>query len=120
MVMKEGKRLQIWATERGLNEQISDRNGLVSNIVEELGEWLEAWKNGDEHGKIDSLADIVVFAKVEMIKLGYSPDKVLKETIKEISSREGEWSTKDNKWRKYETIEAKAKWYKASYKNCGL
>jgi hypothetical protein len=55
-----------------------------------------------------------------MIKLRYNPDKVLRETIKEISSREGEWSTKDNKWRKYETIEAKAKWYKASYKNCGL
>lgn len=44
--------------------------------------------------------------------------KAMLETYKEIDSRTGEWNEEKQKWLKYKTPEAMAKWYKANYKSC--
>ena len=114
------KNLIKWAKERGISEQESVRNDFIANIVEELAEWQKAFDNNDEHEKIDALSDIIVFAKTEILKFGYNPDKVQKETFKEINSRTGAWDEKSGKWLKDKTPEAKKLWYKADYSNCKL
>jgi len=114
-----GEKLIKWANER-FPGQKENRNGLVANVTEELGEWLQACDQDDAHEKIDSLADISVFVQVEMAKMGYHPDKVLEETYKEINSRTGAWSEKDQKWKKFKTPEAVAKWVKADYSKCKI
>ena len=47
--------------------------------------------------------------------MGYDFIKCLEETIKEISSRSGEYDPDTKKWVKDTSKEAKAKWYKANY-----
>ena len=42
----------------------------------------------------------------------------MQETIKEISSRVGEYDESKKKWIKDKSPEAMAKWYKANYKEC--
>ena len=69
------ERIKDWSDERLITFQEPDRNGFVSMIVEELGEFLEA---KDDHGRIDAMADIIVFAYGEMAKYGYNGDKVMK------------------------------------------
>ncbi len=115
-----GSQLVSWSTEREIDKQNPDRNGYCANVTEELGEWLKAWDDDDEHEKIDALGDNIVFSGTEMIKMGYNPDKVLAEVFKELNSRTGAWSDEDQKWKKFKTEEAKSKWYKADFKGCKL
>jgi len=84
--MTNFERIKEWSDERLITQQDPDRNGFVSMIVEELGEFLEA--KSDE-GRIDAMGDIIVFAYGEMAKYGYNGDKVMDEVIREISSRTG-------------------------------
>ena len=51
-------------------------------------------------------------------QLGYDPYKCMLETIKEISSRTGEYDESIGKWVKDKSPEAVAKWYKADYDRC--
>ena len=110
-------RIKDWSDERLITFQEPDRNGFVSMIVEELGEFLEA---KDDHGRIDAMADIIVFAYGEMAKYGYDGDKVMDEVIKEISSRVGAYDPNTKKWQKDRSPEAQAKWYQANFNNCKL
>lgn len=110
--------LELWAEERGFNSQSPSREGLTTNVVEELGEWIEAWKQNDEHEKVDALSDIIVFCSTELLKMGYDPEKVVKETYREIQSRRGSWNSEGTKWVKDESPEAKASWIKSDYTNC--
>ncbi len=110
--------LELWAEERGFNHQSPSREGLCTNVVEELGEWIEAWKQNDEHEKVDALSDIIVFCSTELLKMGYDPEKVVKETYREIQSRSGSWNSEGTKWVKDESPEAKASWIKSDFSKC--
>lgn len=111
------ERIKEWSDERLITQNPPDRNGFVSMIVEELGEFLEA-KTDD--GRIDAMADIVVFALGEMAKYGYNGDQVMDEVIKEISSRTGAYDPATKKWQKDKSPEAQARWYTADFTNCKL
>ena len=118
--MEIGEKLIYWAVERNIKSQPVSRNGLCANITEELGEWLNAFDENDEHEKVDALADIVVFAMVEMTKMRYHPDKVMIEAHKEINSRTGAWDENIQKWVKNKSPEAKKLWYKADFSDCKI
>lgn len=111
-------RLRAWAISRGIAMQQPDRNGFVANITEELGEYLEAFKNGDQDGKIDAIADIRVFCATELVKEGYDIEKVDNEVLLVVESRIGEWDETNNKFQKDTSEEAKANWYEPCYKKC--
>ena len=111
------ERIKEWSDERLITQQTPDRNGFVSMIVEELGEFIAAT---DNNGRIDAMADIIVFAYGEMAKYGYHGDKVMDEVIKEISSRVGAYDPETKKWQKDKSPEAQAKWYSADFTNCKL
>jgi hypothetical protein len=112
------ERIKAWSDERLITQQTPDRNGFVSMIVEELGEFLEAGEDVD--GRIDAMADIIVFAYGEMAKYGYHGDKVMGEVIKEINSRVGAYNPETKKWQKDKSPEAQAKWYTANFSDCKL
>lgn len=112
------ERIKEWSDERLITQQTPDRNGFLAMIVEELGEFLEAGDNIE--GRIDAMADIIVFAYGEMAKYGYHGDKVMNEVIKEISSRTGAYNPETKKWQKDKSPEAQARWYTADFTNCKL
>lgn len=112
------ERIKAWSDERLITQQAPDRNGFISMIVEELGEFLESGDNID--GRVDAMADIIVFAYGEMAKYGYHGDKVMDEVIKEISSRVGAYNPETKKWQKDKSPEAQAKWYSADFSKCKL
>lgn len=111
------ERIKEWSDERLITQNDPDRNGFLAMIVEELGEFLEA---KTVEGRIDAMADIIVFAYGEIAKYGYNGDKVMDEVIKEISSRTGAYNPDTKKWQKFTTDEAKAKWYTADFTTCKL
>ena len=106
-----------WSDERLITQQEPDKNGLVAMIVEELGEFIEA---EDTDGRIDALADMVVFCLGEMAKYGYDGDKVMAEVMKEINSRVGAYVPETKKWQKDKSPEAQANWYTADFTDCKL
>lgn len=110
-------RIKEWSDERLITQQEPDRNGFLAMIVEELGEFLEA---KTVEGRIDAMADIIVFAYGEIAKYGYDGDKVMDEVIKEISSRTGSYNPETKKWQKDKSPEAQARWYTADFTNCKL
>lgn len=109
------RRIKEWSDERLITQQEPDRNGFVSMIVEELGEFISS---DSTDGRIDAMADIVVFALGEMAKYGYDGDKVMDEVIKEISSRTGAYDPATKKWQKDKSPEARSRWYTADFTNC--
>ena len=109
------KRLKAWSDSRGISRQEPNRNGFNANIVEELGEFLDAAKKNDIGESVDAIADIMVFSATELVKMGYNIEKVMDQVLLEIESRTGEWDDKNKKFQKYLTDEAKALWVKADY-----
>ena len=109
------KRLKDWSDSRGISKQEPNRNGYTANIVEELGEYLEAAKKGDEGESVDAICDIMVFSATELVKMGYDIEKSMNQVLLEVESRTGEWDDKNKKFQKYLTDEAKALWVKADY-----
>jgi len=67
-----------------------------------------------------ALVDIVRLAFRSLHDMGYNHELCMNETIKEISSRTGEYNEETGKFEKYTTPEAKALWYKADYESCKL
>ena len=115
--MSNFTRIKEWSDERLITQQEPDRNGFLAMIIEECGEFLEA---NDTEGRIDAMADMIVFAYGEMAKYGYDGDKVMDEVIKEISSRTGAYNPEVSKWLKDKSPEAQARWYKADFSKCKL
>jgi len=111
------ERIKQWSDERLITQQEPDRNGFVSMIVEELGEFLES---KDDHGRVDAMADMIVFCYGEIAKYGYDGDLVMNEVIKEISSRTGAYDPKTKKWQKDKSPEAQARWYSADFDKCRI
>jgi len=70
-----------------------------SFIAEEMSEGLRA---NDVDGKIDALADIVVFATGAMKKAGYNPNIIMEEVMKHIESDKGYYDDKQGKYIKTE------------------
>lgn len=69
---------------------------------------------------LEDFLPILALIKKEVNNLGYDLDIAMDETIKEISSRKGSYNSKLKKWVKDCSEEAKAKWYKADYRNAKL
>jgi hypothetical protein len=69
----------------------------MDKLEEELQEFKDAYLLNDIDGMIDALNDIKVIASGEEVKLGYNPELCLKQTVKEISSRE-QCPTQAAKW----------------------
>ena len=68
-------RLRAWTISRGIAAQEPNRNAFCANITEELGEYLEAFKSGNQNEVIDAIADIRVFCATELVKMGYEHRK---------------------------------------------
>ena len=60
----------------------------LAKLEEELQEFRDAFEANDVDGMVDALQDITVIAAGETVKLGYNPELCLKQTVKEIYSRE--------------------------------
>lgn len=84
----------------------------------DVGSTDEEYKKDPEHCAVDAYADIIVFAVGAIMKLGYDPQRVIKEVGKEINSRIGE--IVDGKFQKDTSDKAKAEWYKADYSQAKL
>ena len=69
-----------------------------ANILEEFHEFLKASVEDNENGQVDALADIIVFSVGALHKMGYNPESVMQETLKEILSRKGELNESTGKW----------------------
>lgn len=60
----------------------------MEKIEEELQEFRDAYAANDIDGMVDALQDMIVIVAGETVKLGYNPELCLKQTVKEISSRQ--------------------------------
>jgi len=67
------ERASDWSESRGITQQSSNVDDYIKNVVEELGERILAFKEDDEDGKIDAVADISVFTLTELFKRCYEP-----------------------------------------------
>jgi len=111
MGQKMFNELKEWREERGLQNKVGN---IEANIAEELTELLRATTVED---KIDALCDMIVFSVNAIEAMGYDAEIAMRETIKEISSRKGDFNPELNKWQKFKTPEAMALWYSANYNN---
>ena len=101
----------------------------LAKLEEELHEFRDAFKANDVDGMIDALQDITVIAAGETVKLGYNPELCLKQTVKEISSRQQDpvqataWANDQKllgeKWLKNREQDP-ATLYSADYSTCKL
>ena len=101
----------------------------LEKLNEEFEEFEEGFVKADTHEMIDALSDLIVIAAGEMVKLGFNPELCLKQTVKEISSREqcpdqaASWATGDRmpgeKWLKNPKQDP-ATLYSADYSTCKL
>ena len=106
------ERIIEWNKERNLTgfNEYTERNLLL----EEYDEFEDACYNGNIDEMVDALCDIIVVATGSLFKLGYNPDQVMNETLKEIESRKGEINKETGKFEKFKDIET----YKAEYDKC--
>ena len=101
----------------------------LAKLEEELQEFREAYEANDIEGMVDALQDLTVIAAGETVKLGFNPELCLKQTVKEISSRE-QWPDQAASWAKGDRMPGE-KWlknrdqdpatlYSADYSTCKL
>ena len=113
-----------------------DRYGTTFNFTkameklnEELEEFDKAFTETDTDEMVDALADLIVIAAGEMVKLGFNPELCLKQTVKEITCREQDpvqaanWAAGQKqlgeKWLK-NSKQDPATLYTADYSTCRL
>lgn len=139
------KKLREWRKDRHL--ELQDHKVYIENIYEEL---LEAYytkefiqevkqefkenllqddiKVASEHEVVDAIADIIVFSINQLELMGYDANKVMNETIKEISSRKQDpvqqeiWFKSGfdgTKWQKDLSQDINTL-YKANYQGCKI
>lgn len=82
--MKWKDSLRTWRRDRNITQP---QGTYVSMITEELEEYIDAQNDSDIEGMIDAIADIIVLSTNEMELMGYDLDMVMKQVLKEISSR---------------------------------
>ncbi len=100
--MKWKQSLTKWRENRRITKPLDDFEGAIES---EVDEYTVANTANDSHEKVDACGDIIVFAANQLALLGYDVDLVMKEVIKEISSRNQnpaqaarDWS--EEKWEK--------------------
>ena len=106
-----------------------DFNKAMSKLQEEMEEFSDGFTKADTHEMVDALADIIVIAAGELVKLGFNPELCLKQTVKEISSREqcpeqaARWASNNKqpgeKWLKNPS-QPQSTLYTADYSTCKL
>lgn len=69
-------------------------------LDEEIQEFLYATSIEDDAKTVDALCDLVVVALGAVHQLGYDPEMSLKETVKEVLSRQGSINPTTGKWEK--------------------
>lgn len=80
-----------------------------------LKEEFQEFVNADsEHMLVDALCDLIVVSTGALYKLGYSPEDAIKETLKEINSRNGLLNLETGKWEK-DLNQDPSTLYKANY-----
>ena len=104
-----------WNISRNLTEFNPDNE--IRLLSEELAEFITAVNNDDEYEMVDALADLIVVAIGGIYKLGYTPEKVLIEVHKEISSRQGAINPLTGKWEKSPNQDLRNR-YTADYSTC--
>lgn len=122
--MKWKDSLAQWRKSRNIT---APQGAYVASIQEELEEYTEALNASDEHEMVDALADIMVFTANEMALMGYNLDLVMKQVVKEISSRQqspsqaSEWNDygPSGKWQKWKE-QPENTLYKANFSSCKL
>ena len=87
-------------------------------LAEELDELARGIRLKDDVEIVDALADLIILSTNHIEQMGYDLDLVMKETVKEISSRTGAVNPETGKWEKDTSPEAQANWYKAKYSTC--
>ena len=108
-----------WSISRGINRQEPNRNAYIANKVEELGEYAEAFKKGNMNDVIDAIVDSMVFDITELGKHNIDPTLALKEVLKVLNSRVGDWDKHTGKFIKDTSDYAKSLWYDPNYlENC--
>ena len=107
----------------------TDFNGdtAVAKLREELQELIDGITIGNTDEIVDALSDIIVIATGELTKLKYNPELVLKQTVKEISSRQQDpeqakaWAAGNRqpgeKWKKDKSQDPSTL-YTADYSTC--
>ena len=106
-----------------------DLDRALDKLKEELQEFIDASETQYEYGQVDALNDIIIIATGELIKLGYNPELTLKQTVKEITSRQQDpaqakrWVINDKqpgeKWLKNQN-QPESTLYTADYSTCKL
>jgi len=98
-----------------------DVSGYVLNKMEELIEYTQAMRKGDENEVVDAIADSSVFDATELTKMGYDIELTMNEVLMVVESRKGQWDDGLGKFMKDKSPEAIEKWYEPNYiKNCKL
>lgn len=122
--MKWKDSLRVWRRDRNI---IKPQGTYISMITEELNEYTDAQNSSDIEGMIDAIADIIVLSTNEMELMGYDLDLVMKQVLKEISSRTqspsqaAEWLTSgpSGKWLK-DPSQDPSTLYTADFSTCKL
>ena len=108
--------LRLWREKRNLKEPQTE--AIVGMLREEIGELYDAIINKDEFEEINACADLIVLASNHIEQKGYDLDLIMKETVKEISSREGSIG-EDGKWHKDKNQNPDTL-YKPDYSTCKI
>ena len=107
-----------------------EEDGFKATLEEELKEIYDALESNDTKEIIDGMADAIVVLAGGITRLGYNPELVLKQVVKEITSRNQNYEQKA-KWVNDKTLIGKEKWlkdktqdpatlYKADFSTCKL
>ena len=99
--------------DRGLLDQPFGVTREYMMLQDELEEFADFMQTSGE--RAIEAADIVVIAIGAIIKLGYDPDCIMREKLKEIISRRGSINPETGKWQKDPNQKVA---YKAYYRGC--
>lgn len=119
MKWKDG--LKKWREDRNITLPLEE---FESAIESEIDEFTLAKMEGSEHQRVDAIADMMVLCANQLALDGYDADLVLKQTVKEISSRkqDPEQASRDwtgEKWQK-DPNQPDEDLYTADYTICKL
>jgi hypothetical protein len=132
MIFDEYEQLAQWREETGLDKAKPTKRQIIKHFVEELFEMCGYNKSETEYfvgifmdtyvvdsklndfDMIDAMCDMKVFAINDTEQMGYDSKECMSETVKEVTSRSGEYREDIGKFLKVIT----GKEYTANYKKC--
>jgi hypothetical protein len=132
MIFSEYSELEQWRDETGLVKAKPTKRQIVKHFVEELFEmcgydkeivnrltdnFMDTYvidENLTDDAMLDAMCDMKVFAINDSEQMGYDAEQCMSETIKEVTSRKGNYDESIGKFIKVIT----GKEYKANYSIC--